>query len=308
MEEVYEWGLQVIRAIQTARCAPLDVLAKFIHVVFNSPIYIALILIYSFCFNMKTARKIGVSLFFSHSLISGIKDRLCVPRPYTRDPSVGLAHEESWSTPSGHATTCSAVLPVIAKSQKNWKKWVRIVIAVVLPLIIGVSRCYLGVHYPTDVLAGWALGFMVSLFVILFFDQIDAKLSGLRASIRILIVAVITFFLLRFDNMDSSMTGGFFGLELGYILLSQKGGFNAAKGTWKQKLLRLLIGTAFSMGFYLLGKLFFPSSGEFRAMFRFIRYGGTAFLCMYVAPLVVIKLGLGEHESAPVSGAEKEAE
>lgn len=310
MEDIYEWGLQVIRAIQTIRCAPLDVLGKFIHVVFNSPVYIAILIFYAFCIDMKKARKMGVSLLFTQALVTGIKNRLCVPRPYTRDPSVGLATESSWSTPSGHSAGAAAVFPVMGAVEKKWKRWVRIVVAAVMPLFIGVSRCYVGVHYPTDVLSGLCLGYMVALFVVLFFDQIDAKLSGLRTSFRVLIVALITYALLLLDNMDSSMTGGFFGLELGCILLSQKGGFDASKGTVKQKLLRFLLGAVIALLPYLLMKIFFPSSGELRTLFRFVRYAVTCFLAMYVAPLVIIKLGLGVPESNPAerTGADGAAE
>lgn len=303
MEDIYEWGLQVIRSIQTIRCAPLDVLGLFIHVVFNSPVYIALILFYAFCLDYRKARRMSVSLFLSLSVTCGIKNRLCVPRPYTRDPSVGLATESSWSTPSGHSASAAAVFPVMGVIEKKWKRWVRIVLAVAVPLFIGVSRCYVGVHYPTDVLSGLCLGYMVALFVILFLDQIEARLSGLRSSFRVLIAALITYLLLQLDNVDSSMTGGFFGLELGCILLSQKGGFDASKGTVKQKLLRFLLGAAITLVPYFVMKLAFPSEGELRALFRFIRYGATCFIGMYVSPLAFIKLGLGESESVSAEAA-----
>lgn len=308
MEDMYEWGLQVIRAIQTIRCAPLDMLGKFIHVVFNSPVYIVILLFYAFCIDMKKARKMGISILFTQALVTGIKNRLCVPRPYTRDPSVALATEDSWSTPSGHSAGAASVFPVMAAVEKKWKRWVRIVVAVAVPLLIGVSRCYVGVHYPTDVLSGLCLGYMTALFAVLFLDQIDAKVSGLRTSFRVLIVALITYALLLLDNVDSSMTGGFFGLKFGCILLSKKGGFNATQGTVKQKLLRFLLGAAIAMVPYLLMKIFFPSSGELRALFRFVRYAVTCVLAMYVAPLVFVKCGLGVPETAVTAPSEGTAE
>jgi undecaprenyl-diphosphatase len=75
----------------------------------------------------------------------------------------------SYSFPSGHALLsfclCGAAAALFSRDQK--KPWIRIAIwsiAVVLVVAIGYSRIYLGVHYPSDVLAGylgalvWVLG------------------------------------------------------------------------------------------------------------------------------------------------------
>lgn len=70
---------------------------------------------------------------------------------------------KSMSFPSGHAMMSSIVYltqgVLLAKVQANKSLKVYIlVVAVVLVFLIGISRIYLGVHYPTDVLAGWSVG------------------------------------------------------------------------------------------------------------------------------------------------------
>jgi membrane-associated phospholipid phosphatase len=90
---------------------------------------------------------------------TGVK--LLVDRP--RPPTVGLLLQEStWSYPSGHATsgiTVVAALGVVAlvALRSRWRWGVALPLFVLAPLI-GVSRVVMGVHWPTDVLGGWALG------------------------------------------------------------------------------------------------------------------------------------------------------
>jgi undecaprenyl-diphosphatase len=67
------------------------------------------------------------------------------------------------SFPSGHATlsavTFLTLSALLARVQPNRRlKGYFIALALLLTLMVGVSRVYLGVHYPTDVLAGWCLG------------------------------------------------------------------------------------------------------------------------------------------------------
>lgn len=82
------------------------------------------------------------------------------PRP---DLVAQLAHAQSSSFPSGHAMLSAVtyltlgVLLARAHARKRTKIFV-MSFAIWLTLLIGMSRVYLGVHWPTDVLAGWALG------------------------------------------------------------------------------------------------------------------------------------------------------
>jgi len=69
----------------------------------------------------------------------------------------------SASFPSGHATMSAVVFLIIgallASSQPEPRiKFYIASLAVLLTVLVGVSRVYLGVHWPTDVLAGWTLG------------------------------------------------------------------------------------------------------------------------------------------------------
>ncbi|WP_328394915.1 phosphatase PAP2 family protein [Nocardia sp. NBC_00416] len=65
--------------------------------------------------------------------------------------------------PSGHSLGSAAVVGVVAvlfwmRSRHRILRWAVAVLAAVFVTLVGLSRIYLGVHWPTDVLAGWTLG------------------------------------------------------------------------------------------------------------------------------------------------------
>ncbi len=69
-----------------------------------------------------------------------------------------LATESGYSFPSGHAMLSSALaLAIILVVWHTAYRWLAIGIGALYILSIGMSRLYLGVHYPTDVLAGWCV-------------------------------------------------------------------------------------------------------------------------------------------------------
>lgn len=76
-----------------------------------------------------------------------------------------LVHEHSFSFPSGHsvgAVVLYGILTYLVWSHLDalWQQMAVIVAAFLLVAGIGLSRVYLGVHYPTDIAAGYLVGFV----------------------------------------------------------------------------------------------------------------------------------------------------
>jgi len=74
-----------------------------------------------------------------------------------------LDHVYTSSFPSGHSMMSAVVYltlgALIAPGLRGfWLRFYVMAVAVLLTIVVGLSRVYMGVHYPTDVLAGWAAG------------------------------------------------------------------------------------------------------------------------------------------------------
>ena len=74
----------------------------------------------------------------------------------------GVLGVQSFSFPSGHAMAAGAVFGILAlvawRELRGPARWAAVAVCVGLPLCVAFSRVYLGVHYPTDVLAGLLAG------------------------------------------------------------------------------------------------------------------------------------------------------
>jgi undecaprenyl-diphosphatase len=95
--------------------------------------------------------------YAGHLLFDFQQLHLDLPRP---DPALWLAHVDTSSFPSGHAAQSMLVYLTIAlmlTRAANEYRWL-VALALLLSLLLGLSRIALGVHWPSDVIAGWSFG------------------------------------------------------------------------------------------------------------------------------------------------------
>ena len=121
------------------------------------------------CF--KKTRKMGIGVLVAILLCQIFQEQLLKrliarARPYNSGNAtlvswwkyVGSVSEgKTYSCPSGHATTMMATMMVMFLMTRKKYSWLFILTAI----IIGISRNYLMVHYPSDVLLGWIVGGLI---------------------------------------------------------------------------------------------------------------------------------------------------
>jgi len=110
-----------------------------------------------------------IGIFLLNQLLKHIIQR---PRPV----DINIINESGYSFPSGHSMVSMAVYGLIIyyiyKNINNKRlKWILILLLSILILLIGFSRIYLGVHFPSDVLGGFILSLIWLIMFILIIDN-----------------------------------------------------------------------------------------------------------------------------------------
>lgn len=121
----------------------------------------------------KKYRRYGIlmlcSLLITFTAGEGIiKNIVCRVRPCNMDPSITLLihRPKSFSFPSGHTASSFTAAWILLKANKKMG-----IAGFCLAVLIGFSRIYLYVHFPTDVLAGAVLGVMCAQMVYYFYNK-----------------------------------------------------------------------------------------------------------------------------------------
>ena len=100
-------------------------------------------------------------------------------RPVVDDP---LSHSPGYSFPSGHALNIavagSAMVLLVWPLLGRTGRWVAVTVAVVSGLAVGLDRIFLGVHFPSDVFAGWLLGLGITVASWMGFTGMTAATSS----------------------------------------------------------------------------------------------------------------------------------
>lgn len=169
------WEFSILYALQELHNPVLDAFMVFISSLGDDGIlWIAIGVI---CLFLKKHRKMGLQLLLSMlcTFIIGnliIKNIVARPRPCDIDTAVAMliSRPHGHSFPSGHSI--NSMVAAVALFLNNKKIGIP---AIVIATLIGFSRMYLFVHFPTDVLGGFAIAILVAIAVDYGFRQFETR-------------------------------------------------------------------------------------------------------------------------------------
>ena len=181
--------------------------------VFGETMVLVVILIFIYwCYDKELGKRIGVAIVTTvawNPLVKNVALRRrpymdipeikCLKAPTTTESSVMDIAAQGYSFPSAHATNSACVYSFMALEKR---KRIFKVCAVVLPFIVGLSRVMLGVHFPTDVIIGWIMGYVISFGV--FFLNSKVKRRWI-VNLIIFAITLIGLFYCRTEDYFSTL-------------------------------------------------------------------------------------------------------
>ena len=325
MQSIWDSGIQFILAFQTipGLVAPME----FFSFLGSEEFFLIMLPLLYWCVDTALGLRVGLILLFSTWLNDVFKILFNDPRPYWISTDVkAYANESSFGVPSGHSQTAVAVWGMIAYYVNRRWVWVACVAVMIL---IGFSRMYLGVHFPSDVLIGWLIGVILLLCFIRFWDPVAAWLKRLTFAQQVLVAFLVSLgfigtvqlailslgdwtmpeeWLLNIAaafpegpvpdpvGISGAITsaGTLFGLSLGLAWFTRQGGFSV-EGSLGQRAVRFLVGLVGVAILYVGLKIIFPSGdGALPYLFRYLRYSLVGAWVSAGAPWLFLRMKLAK--------------
>jgi membrane-associated phospholipid phosphatase len=293
------------------------------------PIIIILILLY-YTINKEYSLRFAILLIFSAHFNIIAKIFFHNPRPYLHDTSFRVTtdifgHQTIWgangySFPSGHSQTQGTVWSYIFSKYRNYQI---MIIGIILLISIPISRCYLGVHWPSDILFGVIFGAFLTL-IFLYLDknysekviQLDDSkkiLLGMIGSIGLLIfgfIALIIGSLFPFNSTISlidphvwneadlgTYPGMLAGVVIGQVLERKYVNFEIKRDQSIIILIRVIIGLCSITILYFIAKAVEGMAEQFQhnliwitTLINFLAYFTIALFAAFIIPWVFTKI------------------
>ena len=168
--------------------------------------FLAAALIVFWCVDKKKGYYVMAVGFLGTMLNHMIKLTCRVPRPWVQDPNFTILEQAreaaaGYSFPSGHTQTAVGTFGTLAVvAERKWWRYACIAMAV----LVGFSRMYIGVHFPSDVLAGAAISLV--LIGLLRKPTLQGGIREMKAVIAAMMTVAVLFLLyVSFWNFPADM-------------------------------------------------------------------------------------------------------
>lgn len=273
-----ELELAIIQAVQSIQNPFFDQFFQIVTMLGEESFYILVFCFLYWCVSKENGSRFILTFVFSNYLNSVIKNLVMRERPIGHEGVKSLrVHTATGSSfPSGHTQGAATFFFYIA----DWfrKSWLTI-ICILMAFLVALSRIYLGVHWPSDVLASLLIAFSVVLFGRYFFTDLT-----LTKIVPLVLLGVISLFF--FHDKDHVVSAALFsGGLIGLYLEKQFLGYILSTG-WIKKILKFILGLAVLFLIKEGIKFFMPD----HLATHFLRYFLIGLWVSVGAPLVFDKL------------------
>jgi membrane-associated phospholipid phosphatase len=295
METVLQQGIEFIVWLQQYQTAGLNAFFSYF-TNFGGSYYLYMVPLVVWCVDYRMGSRLVVLFILTLFINSVLKDWIAQPRPFQMDERIISSGEHGYGLPSGHAQLVVVFWGLIAAWLSNKWFWA---IAIVIMFLMGFSRVYLGVHFPSDVIAGWLLGALTLALCLRFGDSLDAWLRQLAPARQVLLL-VVTSVLMTLPGsggIEASLVvaaGGFFlGAGLGMVLANHSAMPFDGRGVWWRRVLRYVLGVAGTLALIAVLQKNYPGGKEISSMM--ILYAMLALLgfwVSFIAPRLFCLIGL----------------
>jgi membrane-associated phospholipid phosphatase len=216
---------------------------------FGGRYYLWLVPAVLWCVDRRTGTRILVLMALTLFLNTALKEWIGQPRPFQMDARIVSEGEEGYGLPSGHAQLVVVFWGALAAWVGSRGFWA---LSVAMMFVMGFSRVWLGVHFPTDVLGGWALGTLTLWPCLRWREAIEASLAAqARPELLAVVVGVV---LLLFDlllvgdedHLAAGAAGSLAGAGVAAALAERGLPFDGHGAGWR-RLLRYVLGMALTL-------------------------------------------------------------
>lgn len=187
MEILLKLQLNIVLFLQKLAGGNWKTLWNIITFLANPAVFLFIFVLIYWNINKKEGARFAYNAAFILLIVNALKTPIGAKRPYQMDSSVKMLEADGSGTgssfPSGHSALSSALCSSLFISFLRNAFW--IVFVVVIPILVGVSRMVLGMHFPQDVIVGLALGYG---FTFIFYRLLGKLDNGLSKSVALSVV------------------------------------------------------------------------------------------------------------------------
>lgn len=253
MEPLHSFEFFFIKLLQQISTPQIDQFFKFLDFFDRQEFIFILVSAIWIGLSWKEGIKLFYVILLSAFINLTLKDFFQQPRPFHIEENLAIIKVSGYGFPSGAAQTTVLLSGILLSFWKNTWTWI---ISATYIFLVSLSRVYLGVHFPSDLLGGWLIGGLLLLIYLWIFPVTEKFLNSKPILVCLFLSGQISLAILSFDFSLPFIKLAAVSLGVGigiHISRSQKLFLEFPKN-WLESICRMIFGIFGTFFIYIIAK------------------------------------------------------